>query len=221
MAIRFYFSFRSPYSWVAAHRLKQHFGDDFRHIDLVPFWEPDRELRSRLAEDGYDFLYRPMSRERHLYILQDIKRLARDLGLRMRWPVDPPQPWWEPPHLAYLVAERLGRGEDFLWATYRARWEEGRDICNEATLASLARSVDIDSAAIVAAPVEPAIRDMGAAALASAVRDMAFGVPFFVAGRDRYWGQDRVATLLADGHRPNRATIRPAATIEATISRAA
>ena len=216
MGIRFYFSFRSPYAWIAAHRLKRLFGADFGRIERIPFWEPDRESRDQLAADGYEFLYRPMSRERHLYILQDVKRLTRDLGLRLRWPIDPTQPWWEPPHLAYLAAERLGRGEDFLWATFRARWEEGRNICDEATLASIACSLDLETASIATAAADPVIRAAGVTMLASGAHDMVFGVPFFVAGRDRYWGQDRIAAMLADGHRPNQRAARRVAKIERT-----
>lgn len=205
MAIRYYFSFRSPYSWIAAHRLKQRFGSDFELIERIPFWEPDSESRSRLAAYGEEFLYRPMSRERHLYILQDVRRLTRDLCLTVRWPIDPPQAWWELPHLAYLAARRLDCGEVFFWAVYRARWEEGRDICDTGTLAEIVRSLGLAETSIATAAEDPVIRAEGAAALASACHDMAFGVPFFVAGRDRYWGQDRIEALLADGHRPERA----------------
>ena len=60
--------------------------------------------------------------------------------------------------MAYLAAERLGWGEDFFWAAYRARWEEGRNICDAATLVGIARALDLDEALLTGAVADPEIR---------------------------------------------------------------
>jgi 2-hydroxychromene-2-carboxylate isomerase len=66
----------------------------------------------------------------------------------------------------------------------------------------VARTLNLNEALVAGAAANSEIRAEGVAALASACRGTAFGVPFFVAGRDRCWGQDRDERLLADGHGP-------------------
>src|SRR5262249_45675056 len=141
-------------------------------------------------------LYAPMSRQKHLYILQDINRIATALGYRHAWPIDV-DPWWELPHLGYLVARRLGKGAEFFHATYRARWEEGANICSPQTIDALATEVGLPPHAVLDAPQNPEMREEGAAALSRASQDGVFGVPFFVTGRHKFWGVDRLLPFLA------------------------
>src|SRR5262245_62169356 len=94
---RFYFSFRSPYSWMAARLLEERLDPRPYGIEYIPFWEPDEHTLSLLRSRGSDFLYTPMSRQKHLYILQDIKRIATGLGYSMAWPRDRGNLWWDLP----------------------------------------------------------------------------------------------------------------------------
>ncbi|GAB7045402.1 2-hydroxychromene-2-carboxylate isomerase [Catenuloplanes indicus] len=193
---RFYFSLRSPYSWLAYRDLLDRYPGLAEEIEWRPFWEPDDDNLKALDEAGGAFLYTPMSRAKHLYVLQDVRRLAVDRGLSMRWPVDR-DPWWEVPHLAYLVADRQGRGRAFVDAAYRARWEHGRDICDPATVAGLGTEIGVDGAELARAARDPAVRAEGVTALLALHRDGVFGVPFFVRGRDRFWGVDRLPAFAA------------------------
>lgn len=200
--VRFYFSFRSPYSWLAARYVEERGGGKDEPIDYIPFWEPDARSLELLHARGGEWLYTPMSRAKHLYILQDIKRLVASRGYAMAWPVDI-DPWWEVPHLAYIAARKEGKGHDFFWAVYRARWEEGRNICSPEVIRALARECDLDADGIAAAVDDPQVREEGAAALLACYRDEVFGVPYFVVGRERFWGVDRVSAFverLLGGH---------------------
>lgn len=187
----FYFSLRSPYSWLAHHDLVTAYPDLADRLAWVPFFEPDADTEKSLAAGGIDFLYTPMSKEKHHYILRDARRLARERGLQIAWPVDR-EPRWEVPHLAYFVARDAGAGRAFVAAAYRARWEEGRDICDPAVVAEIAASIGVDPELSAAAAEDPRLRERGADALAKAQADAVFGVPFFVRGFDRYWGVDRL-----------------------------
>jgi 2-hydroxychromene-2-carboxylate isomerase len=193
---RFYFSLRSPYSWLAYRDLTDRYGDLADRLDWIPFWEPDELSTRLLTEAGGAFAYADMSRAKHLYVLQDIRRLAAERELTFRWPVDR-EPWWEVPHLAYLAARRAGRGRSFVDAAYRARWEQGRDICDRETVGELAVALGLDPAALVAAPQDPQLRAEGTQALLSAHRDGVFGVPFLIDRFDRYWGVDRLPAFVA------------------------
>ncbi|MEQ4299796.1 DsbA family protein [Plantactinospora sp. B6F1] len=193
---RFYFSLRSPYSWLAYRDLHQRHPELPSELEWVPFWEPDEHSSRLLAEAGGEFVYTPMSRAKHLYVLADVRRLTAQRGLTLRWPVDR-EPIWEIPHLGYLVAARHGAGAAYLERAYRARWDEGRDICDRATVAGIAAELGLDPAGVSGAADDPEVRRQGVAALLDIYRDGVFGVPFFVHGHDRYWGVDRLDAFAA------------------------
>jgi 2-hydroxychromene-2-carboxylate isomerase len=210
---RFYFSFRSPYSWLAARYIGKRTHLPESEIEYIPFWEPDAVSLELLQVRGGEWLYTPMSKAKHLYILEDVKRLVTRAGCSITWPVDV-EPWWDLPHLAWLAARRVGKEREFFWAVYRARWEEGKDICCRSVIRQLARDCRLDPEMLAAAPEDPSIREEGTEALYRCYRDSVFGVPFFILGRERFWGVDRAEdfvrrlemTTLAD---PATASVEP------------
>lgn len=192
---RFYFSFRSPYSWFGYRDLLSRHPDVADALEWIPFWEPD-ELSLRMLHDaGGEFPYTPMSRAKHLYILMDVRRLAAERGLAVTWPVDR-DPCWEVPHLAYLVAADRGRGRDFVELVYRARWQRGADICDRDTVGDIATQLGLDRDELAGASERADVRRRGVEALLAIHRDGVFGVPFFVSGFDRYWGVDRLEAFV-------------------------
>ncbi len=191
----FYFSFRSPYSWIGARLLQERLGAAFQRLTLVPFWEPDAATLQLLRQRGGETPYMPMSRAKHLYILQDIKRLTTRLGYTMQWPVDL-DAWWDLPHLAYLKAHAAGRGRAFFDAIHTARWEHAADICNGAVLQRIAVQIGMEPALLVNAPADVETRAAGADALYQAYQQGVFGVPFFTLGHEKFWGVDRVEDFV-------------------------
>ncbi|MFJ4283637.1 2-hydroxychromene-2-carboxylate isomerase [Streptomyces massasporeus] len=196
---RWYFSFRSPYSWMAYRDLMDRYPDVAGRLEWLPFWEPDQPALDELERSNVKLPYVPMSREKHLYILQDVRRLARARDLEMVWPVDP-EPRWEVSHLAYLAAERLGSGPEFIAETYRLRWELGEDISDPDTMRRAGRTLGLDPEVLAGAHLDPAIRELGLAALDSLHRDGVFGVPFFISGFDKFWGVDRLPAFVEQLH---------------------
>lgn len=191
----FYFSLRSPYSWLALHDLRQTAPQLLASLRLAPFWEPDAAYQAQLASSGQAFLYRTMSREKHLYILRDIKRLAARRGLEPRWPLDY-APHWEVPHLAWIVADAAGKGLEFLERATLARWQEGLDICTPQVIADIATALDLDADVLKTAHTSQTTRDAGYLCLRSCIDAGVFGVPFFTIGRNTFWGIDRLPDFL-------------------------
>lgn len=192
---RFYFAFRSPFSWLAAHRLRMQTPHVSARIERIPYWEPDPVTSDALARRGIAFHYVSMSKAKHLYILQDTKRLADRLGLRMRWPVDV-NPRWDVPHFAWLKARRLGFADPFYDAVVAARWQTGANICDPAVIGDLARQLGLDGEAVATAVEDAEIREEAIECLARAYEDDIFGVPYFRFGSHRFWGFDRLDTFL-------------------------
>lgn len=190
-----FFSFRSPFSWMALHVLRREFPDYTTRFDMVPFFEPDPDSARELAARGGAFHYVAMSKAKHLYILNDTKRLARRMGLTLSWPVDV-DPRWDLPHLAWLRARELGCDEALYDAITQARWERGENICEEQVLLSVLDAAELPAGELVDAAADPRIRALGVDALMQLYRDDVFGVPYFRVGRDKFWGLDRVQDFI-------------------------
>jgi 2-hydroxychromene-2-carboxylate isomerase len=193
---RLYFSFRSPFSWLLVERLLRLVPDAHERIELIPYWEPDDATERALAERGAAIHYVPMTKAKHLYILQDTKRIAERLGLSMAWPVDV-EPWWEPSHLGWLQARRLGKAPELYAAISSARWERGENISDPQVIRALAESVGLDGEAVAGAVDDPEVRAEGVECLVEAYEDDIFGVPYLRLGWHRFWGFDRLDDFLA------------------------
>lgn len=195
---RFYFSFRSPFSWIAVRLAHERLTpEELAGLEWIPYWEPEPQTLEALRASGADFLYAQMSREKHLYILQDIRRLCRSLGYQHFWPIDE-RPCWELPNLVYLAGRRLGKGAELMAAIYEARWQKGENIHTVETLRRVAAEVSLDPDRVVSMAEEAATREEAVDALARAYKDGVFGIPFFVKGFEKYWGVDRLEAFIAD-----------------------
>lgn len=132
---------------------------------------------------------------RNDYATQDRARQARKLGVRLD-----AQPLFgaanpAPAAYAVIAAQAAGGGDlaGFVAAIGRAMWAEGRDISDDDTLRPL----------LVAHGFDANVADRGmlmaaetyAANLEEAVARGVFGVPFFVMGDQKFWGQDRLDDL--------------------------
>ncbi|GAA3299005.1 2-hydroxychromene-2-carboxylate isomerase [Streptomyces cinereospinus] len=188
---RFYFSLRSPYSWLAYRKVMAEHRDLAERLEWVPFFEPDPLSARLMEEQGGRFPYSEMSREKNRYVLQDVGRITKSLGIEVVWPVDR-DPVWEVPHLGYLVARAQGRGHDYIDAVYRARFGQGRDICDRQTIEDIGWELGIDPLRLSRAADQPELRAEGIRTLLDVCTDGVFGVPFFVHGYSRFWGIDRL-----------------------------
>jgi 2-hydroxychromene-2-carboxylate isomerase len=192
---RLYFSFRSPYSWLTLHRLRTEVPGSLDLMECYPYWDPDEQTSRGLADRGGEFHYLQMSRAKHLYMLQDTKRLAQEFGMQMSWPVDV-DPWWELPHLAWLLARREGVTWEFYDAVTQARWGRGDNICEPDVIRAVAEQAGLDPDRAVAAPDDPSIREEAVGCLYQAYLDDIFGIPYLKLGRHRFWGLDRLDAFL-------------------------
>jgi 2-hydroxychromene-2-carboxylate isomerase len=184
-SIRFYFSFRSPYAWLATERLESELGDLAVEIERLPVY-PTPEL----------FPNDPAALpDKIAYMVQDVLRLTRERGLTVRFP-SASDPDWSISHAAFLGAERQGAGHRFMLEVFRKRFGEGLDLGEDSVIADAARRADLDPAAILSAAHSAELRAEASAGWRLGVeRDRIFGVPSFVYAGKLYWGQDRMHFL--------------------------
>ncbi|GAB3164224.1 hypothetical protein GCM10027258_85580 [Amycolatopsis stemonae] len=192
---RWYFSLRSPYSWFCYRELAETEPEVLDEAEWIPVWEPDAVSARALAERGVELPVMPMSRAKNFYILQDTRRLAKERGLTMVWPVDR-EPVWEVAHLAYLAATDEGMGRAFLDRVTAARWERGENISDPAVIGAVAAELGLDPARYAAAKDDGELRRRGEDILSRVSDDGVFGVPMFVLGREKFWGTDRLGRFL-------------------------
>ncbi|MBI1818087.1 MAG: DsbA family protein [Deltaproteobacteria bacterium] len=184
-SIRFYFSFRSPYAWLAAERLETEIGILGVPIERIPVY-PTPELFPNL------FVTTPA---RIAYLVQDIRRLVRERGLTVQFPsaVDPD---WSLSHAAFLGAQQQGAGHMFMVEAFRKRFCEGLDLGDDDVIANAAHRAGLDRGTILAAAHSDALRAEASEGFRLGMqRDGIFGAPSFVYAGKLYWGQDRMHFL--------------------------
>jgi 2-hydroxychromene-2-carboxylate isomerase len=183
-AIDFYFSFRSPYSYLAAPRafaLADELGVEVRYRGVIP-----------MAMRGQS-----VPRSKQLHTLRDVKREARALGL----PFGPVHdPIGEGALRCLLVAEHavdVGRERAFVLGASRAIWAEATDVAADARLRRVCEAAGLAWPTCHAALTDPALRARVDASTSALAELGHWGVPVFVYEGEQFWGQDRIGDVAA------------------------
>ena len=180
----FFFSFRSPYSYLAGPRafaLPERYAVDLVFRGVIP-----------MAMRGQS-----VPREKGLHTLRDVAREARRLGM----PFGPVHdPIGDGAIRCLLVSEHaidVGREREFVLSASRGIWAEAVDVASDAGLRAVCERSGLGWDACAAALEDPALRarvDANTAALAELNH---WGVPVFVFAGELFWGQDRIEDLEA------------------------
>lgn len=182
--LRFYFSFRSPYAWLAFYRLARVISDLSVNIEYVPVF-PSIDPKNDP----------PANTKKLNYIKEDIERFAEAFGLRLSWP-KPFDTDWIRPHSAYLFAQDQGQGFKFALSAYAARFSEGRDVGTDEVIAAVGGMCGLDTSAVVGAADDRDMQMRVLKGMAEGRDSGVFGVPFFIYRGSKYWGNDRIEWLL-------------------------
>ncbi len=178
-----FFSFRSPYSYIAFERLPA----------IVERWPVVLQLRPVLPMVMRG-LPVPMAKRR--YILRDAKREADRHGVPFGRIYDPLGPGIERCMAIFPLAEREGKALDFVRSVARGAWAEGRDIADSATLRDLCERAGLDGTAAESATHDDNSWRETADANRAALTELGlWGVPSFRCGDFSAWGQDRLWML--------------------------
>jgi 2-hydroxychromene-2-carboxylate isomerase len=184
--IEMWFSFRSPYSWLAmprVRRLARHYGArlELRYIlPMVMRGLPVPPVKSR-------------------YIVLDAKREADRCGLPFGRIVDPVGAGAERALAVLHRAVPLGLGGDFAELGLRAAWADGIALAEVAGLRDVARRAGLSDAQVAEALADPSWRAAAEANRAALFEAGLWGAPTYrVNGGQAHWGQDRLWALEED-----------------------
>ncbi len=184
--VRLYFSFRSPYSWLALYRIYHIQSDLPVDFELIPCFPP--------PDSGETLNY---SEGKKRYILEDIKRFTDAYGLELNWP-EPFDTDWKRPHSSFVYANEQSAGMDFCLNAYNARFGKGLDIGRDDVIMGLAEASRIDPDKTVKAADDSKIHRSIMKGMLRGNRDGLFGVPLFVYDGRKYWGNDRIEWMVRD-----------------------
>ena len=180
--IEFFFSFRSPYSYLAAPRafaLPERFDVELVFRGVIP-----------MAMRGQS-----VPREKGLHTLRDVKREAVRLGMPFGRIHDPIGAGAVRCLLVAQHAVDVGRERDFVLEASRGIWAQAADVATDAGLRPVCERAGLDWGDCAAAVDDADLRarvDADTWALGELGH---WGVPVFVFEEQLFWGQDRIEDL--------------------------
>jgi 2-hydroxychromene-2-carboxylate isomerase len=189
--VKYFFAFPSPFAALADTRIDDLVTKAGAVLEPIPVVPPQQPGPSGLAAQLAEF--------KLSYLLEDAGRWAHQLGVP-----------WNPPEqrtvdstdaaAGYYFARAQSKERGYRNAVFRARWSEGRPIDDHAVLADCAGKAGLSRDAFLDALRSRQYHDEVPKALMRCMEERIFGVPIFVVGGKRFWGNDRLDFLAAELH---------------------
>ena len=191
--IRFYFELVSPYSYLASLRIEPAAraagrAVAWRPIDLPKVWQAQGVLEAYIA----------IRKLKAPHVWRDSARCAERLGVTMKRPREGASIDTGLAKRAYWGLCETGdmRAKAFLQAVWKRRFAEGGDISTLADIAEAAAPLGLTAAEIEDAGAMPQAALRQTASNEEAIASGCFGVPWFIAQGEAFFGHDRVPHLL-------------------------
>ena len=184
--VRFYFSFRSPYSWLAVYRINLIIDELPVNFELIPVFPP-KDFNNDTG----------LNKNKLRYMREDISRIAAAYGLTVKR-TGLKEPDWIRPHAAYLYAADQGKAMEFCLSAHTARFSEGLDLGDDKVIGDIADQCDLNPEQAVNASNDRKYHHRVMQGMSKANEIRLFGVPFFIYKENKYWGNDRIEWLLRD-----------------------
>lgn len=184
--IDYWFSFRSPYSWISFPRM----------VKLARHYDAELRLRFILPMVMRGL---PVPAVKRLYIMLDTRREAERAGLPFGTVVDPVGAGAARALAVLHHAVKLGKGEAFAELGLRAAFADGIELASNEGLLDVARRAGIDGTVVKAALADESWRPVAEANREALFAAGLWGAPTFrVDGLPAHWGQDRFWALEQD-----------------------
>lgn len=203
LSFDFYYSFRSPYSYLATPQVEQLIAQ----YDIVPRMRIVLPIAVRMP--GFFKSVNPLWPP---YLLRDTFRISQMHGIAYRWPRPDPivmnigsgevpaeQPYIHRVSRLGVAAERAGHGFAFvrraahaIWSGEVDNWHEGDHLSRALTDAGLDAGAIESALAADAASLDAEITENEAAQRKAGH----WGVPLFVFNDEPFFGQDRLDHLI-------------------------
>ncbi len=185
--IAFYFDIFSPFGYLASTQIEKIAARHGRTVD----WRPVLVGITVLKVMGMNPL--PSYPLKGPYLNHDMERFAKLYGVPLK------------PHglkghnslnamraFVWLKEQEPRMAIDFAKAMYARLWIEGKDITPPEACAEEAETLGFDTAAMLEAIASDVVKDKLKADVNDAINQGVFGVPFFIADGEKFFGNDHV-----------------------------
>lgn len=177
--VHFYLSFRSPYTYIAAERIRA----------LAEAYGAELKLRFVLPMVMRGL---PVPRMKGMYITKDVAREARRMGIPFGRIADPVGTPVERGYAILPMAMEAGAGFDYCQSFLKGVWAEGIDAGSDAGLQQIVERAGLDWSQARALIGGDHWRAEAEANRAEMMDLGIWGVPSFRVGNVATWGQDRM-----------------------------
>jgi 2-hydroxychromene-2-carboxylate isomerase len=203
--IEFFFDCSSPWTYLAFHNIQAM----ATQLNVEIVWRPILVggVFNSVNPSVYAARDNPVP-AKAAYMRKDLEDWARTAGLSI---VFPPRVFPVNSVKAMrgcLLLEPNGKLVVFARAVFEAYWGKDEDISQDAVLARICDSIEVDSRALLDGIGEPRIKDKLRANTEELIRRGGFGSPTMFVGTDMYFGNDRL-TLVRDAVHRLRGSLIP------------
>ena len=203
--IEFFFDCSSPWTYLAFHNIQPM----ATQLNVEIGWRPILVggVFNSVNPSVYAARDNPVP-AKAAYMRKDLEDWARTAGLSI---VFPPRVFPVNSVKAMrgcLLLEPNGKLVPFARAVFEAYWGEDEDISQDAVLARICNSIEVDSRALLDGIGEQRIKDKPRANTEELIGRGGFGSPHHVCRHDMYFGNDRL-TLVRDAVQRLRGSLIP------------
>ena len=191
MTLDFWFDFGSTYSYPAAMRIE---GLAMRHGVRVS-WRPfllGAIFKAQGISDSPFNLYPARGR----YMWRDLERVCESEGIPFRRPSQFPRNGLLAARIACWYSDAAWLPQ-FVRAVYRANFQDDLDIADASVVARCVTAVGQNAAEVIGQALTAESKAKLRAQTDEAARLGIFGAPFFIAGREPFWGNDRLEQAIS------------------------
>ncbi len=180
--VRYFFSFRSPYSYLSGPRafaLPDRYAIEIEFLGVIPM-----VMRGQ-----------SVPRAKGVHTMRDVGREARRLGMPFGRIHDPVGDGALRCLAVSEYAKSVGRVREFVLVASRAIWGEAVDVADDAGLRPVCEAAGLDWEACAAATGDARIAARVEANTQALAELRHWGVPVFEFDGELFWGQDRIEDL--------------------------
>ena len=193
--VDFYFDFLSPYAYLAATQIPLLID---RHSSRAVFTAHAIDMwAARVAAGNTGPSNREIPRKAAV-LMADVSRWAK----RYKIPLAQPKVFdMQRLNKAFWAADAQGGGIPFMVSAFRMTWGEGGDPTSVELIKAAASEAGLNPSQVYADSAEAGIATCYETENAKAQERGIFGAPFFIVGKEIFWGNDRIGFVEEELYR--------------------
>lgn len=187
--IEVFYSFQSPYSYVALEQIYNLFDD----YDIELLWQPFSAKAS-----GQQLPVAPVIPEKLSYLLEDTTRTAHELAIPLHYPENWPENEFDPGRVTRgaIVAGDLGVQKEYNYKVFHKWWGLGENPNEENFMIELCEELDVDLGDFLSKVSSSDTRERVKGVYKRGRKIGVFDTPTFVLdGKERIAGADKISYL--------------------------